>query len=301
MKKNLSVGGKEILLKAIAQAIPTYAMLVFKIPKGICKAIVAAIARFWWGEKDGKKCMHWYSWWKMCTPKKQGGMGFRDLHCFNLAMLAKQIWRLFIEPESLCAQVLRAKYYPYGDLLNTKLKKGASFTWQSLMAGMETFKRGYMWRVGNGASINVWSDAWLPNSPNRKVLTPRGGIVISKVEELRDPVTGTWDIQLLTDNFLPIDVYRVQDIPLSPWDSEDEMAWQYTKNGMFFVKSAYHIEWDHQFGSRGVRRDAASTDTINPIWEKVWKLTVPRKVKQNHMEDATWNYPMYVCTRRSSH
>jgi hypothetical protein len=63
------------------------------------------------------------------------------------------------------------------------------------------------------------------------------------------------------------------------------MAWQYTKNGMFFVKSAYHIEWDHQFGSRGVRRDAASTDTINPIWEKVWKLTVPRKVKQNHMED----------------
>jgi hypothetical protein len=254
-------------------------MSVFKIPKGICKEIAAAIARFWWGEKDGKKCMHWYSWWKMCQPKKQGGMRFRDLHCFNLAMLAKQIWRLYIEPESLCAQVLRAKYYPSGDLLNTKLKKGASFTWQSLMAGMETFKRGYMWRVGNGASINIWTDAWLPNSVTRKVLTPKGGIILSKVEELIHPITGMWDLQLLSDNFSQIDVNRIQAIPLSRWESEDVMAWHFSKNGMFSVKSAYHIEWNHQFGSRCTRHNASSSSSINPVWERTWKLAVPRKVK----------------------
>jgi hypothetical protein len=72
-KKNLSMGGKEILLKAVAQAIPSYAMSMFKLAKGICKAISADVAHFWWGEKDGKKCMHWYSRWKLCTPKKQGG------------------------------------------------------------------------------------------------------------------------------------------------------------------------------------------------------------------------------------
>jgi hypothetical protein len=55
-------------------------------------------------------------------------MGFRDLESFNLAMLAKQAWRLLCEPESLCAQVLRAKYYPSGDLLNAELKKGSSYT-----------------------------------------------------------------------------------------------------------------------------------------------------------------------------
>jgi hypothetical protein len=91
----------------------------------------------------------------MCTTKKQGGMGFRDLYCFNLAMLATQIWRLLEAPESLCAQILRAKYYISRDLMRAQLKKGASFTWQSLMTGMATFKHGYIWGVGNAVDINV--------------------------------------------------------------------------------------------------------------------------------------------------
>jgi hypothetical protein len=54
----------------------------------------------------------------MCVPKNQGGMGFRDLHCFNLAMLAKQSWRLISNPNSLSALVLKAKYFPDGNILN---------------------------------------------------------------------------------------------------------------------------------------------------------------------------------------
>jgi hypothetical protein len=43
-EKLLSVGGKEVLLKAIAQAIPSYVMSVFKIPQKICKGIMAAMS-----------------------------------------------------------------------------------------------------------------------------------------------------------------------------------------------------------------------------------------------------------------
>jgi hypothetical protein len=46
-EKQLSIGVKEILLKAIAQAIPVYAMSVFLIPKGICKRMMNAISSFW--------------------------------------------------------------------------------------------------------------------------------------------------------------------------------------------------------------------------------------------------------------
>ena len=120
-------------------------------------------------------------------------MGFRDLHSFNLAMLAKQVWRLLESPDSLCAQVLRAKYYPDGNLLAAGPKKGSSFTWQSLVAGIQTFERGCIWRIGNGEQIKIWEDAWIPSSPNRKIISSRGGALITKVSERISPVTEQWD------------------------------------------------------------------------------------------------------------
>jgi hypothetical protein len=148
-----------------------------------------AISQFWWGDDENSKHMHWFAWWKLCYPKNEGGMGFRDFQSFNLAMLAKHIWRMISTPDSLCARVLRAKYYPDGDILRAGPKAGASFTWRSIIVGLPTFKRGYIWRVGTGESINIWTDPWIPSSPDRRILTPRAGAIYTKVGELIYPIT----------------------------------------------------------------------------------------------------------------
>jgi len=152
------MGGKEVFIKSIAQAIPVYAMMVFKIPKNICKGISDAISQFWWGDDNEHKKIHWKAWWKLCIPKRRGGMGFRDLHSFNIAMLAKHVRRLLSDLYSLSARVMRARYYPDGKLLNAKLKSGSSYTWQSVLAGLECFKCGCIWHVGDGTQINIWED-----------------------------------------------------------------------------------------------------------------------------------------------
>ena len=59
----LSVQGKEILLKSVAQAILSYAILVFKLPKGNYRTITHELAGFWWGDGEVKKKMHWFTWW----------------------------------------------------------------------------------------------------------------------------------------------------------------------------------------------------------------------------------------------
>ena len=197
------MGGKEVLIKSIAQAIPVYAMMVFKIPKKICKGITDTISQFWWGDDNDGKRMHWQEWWELCKPKGKGGMGFRDMHSFNLAMLAKQVWRLLLEPNSLCARVLRAKYYPDGRLLRAKAKAGSSFTWQSVLAGLECFKKGYIWRVDDGSQIKIWFDNWVPGSQDLRVQTPRGQCLLTTVDELINPIDGNWDIDLLRSVFCP--------------------------------------------------------------------------------------------------
>ena len=117
-------------------------------------------------------------------------MGFRDLHSFNLAMLAQQSWRLISNPDSLCARVLKAKYYPNCNLLKAGPKKGLPCTWQSIVAGLCTFRRGHIWRVGSGEMINIWEDHWIPESINRMIQTPSGQILLQNVNVIIDPMTG---------------------------------------------------------------------------------------------------------------
>jgi hypothetical protein len=129
--------------------------------------------------------------------KNEGCMGYRDFESFNLAMLAKQVWRLINDPNSLCSRVLRAKYYPDGDILKAGPKSGCSFTWKGILAGVSTFKRCYIWRVGNGEKVNIWTNPWIQSSIGYKVTSLRGGAVYTKVSELISPLTGSWDVNLL--------------------------------------------------------------------------------------------------------
>lgn len=89
-EKLLSIGGKEILIKAVAQAVSTYTMSCFLIPKGLCEEIEEMIRNFWWGQRKEEKKIASVSWKKMCKAKSNGGMGFRNFQAFNLAMLMKQ-------------------------------------------------------------------------------------------------------------------------------------------------------------------------------------------------------------------
>ena len=148
-------------------------------------------------------------------------------------MLSKQGWRLITNPDSLCARVLKAKYYPNVNLLQATLKNGASFTWQSIMKGLETFKLGYIWRIGTGENVNIWSDPWVPASPDRKVISNRGQTILSVVSDLIDPHTGAWDEPLIRSIFNPVDARRIMQIPINHNAFDDFIAWNQIE-GVFF-------------------------------------------------------------------
>jgi hypothetical protein len=140
LEKLLSSGGKDILIKSVAQAIPIFSMACFLLPTGLCNHINTMIRKFWWGCKDGERKTAWVSWKEMCKPKNMGGLGFRDIELFNLSLLARQAWRMLQNPTSLSARVLRAAYFPEGDLLQARLGSALSQVWRGVHAGIQVLK-----------------------------------------------------------------------------------------------------------------------------------------------------------------
>lgn len=115
-----SVAGKEILIKSIGQAIPSYTMSVFKFTKHLCEEITRSFSRFWWGFSSNKRKLHWVKWDKLCLLKGLGGLNFRDIEGFNQALVAKlleQIWRLLDNPDSLVSRFLKNIYFKNSNIL----------------------------------------------------------------------------------------------------------------------------------------------------------------------------------------
>ena len=215
-EKMLSMGGREVLIKAVAQAIPTYTMSCFQIPKSLCDEMEAMMRKFWWGQRGQESRITWVSWRRMCKSKLVKGMGFRILQAFNLALLAKQGWRLISNPNSLVAQIYGARYYPHRDVFHSKLGSSPSFTWRSIYNGLEVVKRGSRWRVGNGERILIWEDKWIPTPTTYKVISPPKSFNdYPKVSALIDRDTRRWKGDVVRSLFLPFEARTILNIPQS--------------------------------------------------------------------------------------
>jgi hypothetical protein len=278
-EKLMSRAAKDVLTKACAQAIPTFAMSCFDITMCLCDEMSVMICRFWWAQQKDEKKVHWISWRKMAQSKKEGGLGFRDLHLFNHSMLARQVWRILTDPDSLCARVLRAKYFPNFSVLEAKNVRNMSYTWHSILKGVGVIKKGLIWRVRNGEEINIWSDPWMNREGPKRPITPRGQNIITCVSELTNLATCQWDVQLLSDVFRE-DINAILSTPLR-LDYEDFPAWFPDPKGVFTVKSAYKVLAAKVAPKGdGVERSGVSKEENNFDWHQLWSQPCAPKTKQ---------------------
>ncbi|XP_019189682.1 PREDICTED: uncharacterized protein LOC109184096 [Ipomoea nil] len=214
-KRLLSKAGKEVLLKSVAQAMPTYTMSIYLIPITLCASLERLMNRYWWGHGGQGSSIHWLAWDRMCKPKKHGGMGFKRLHEFNLALLAKQGWRLLTNPTSLMARVFKARYFPTTSFYEAVMGGNPSYVWRSIMASQDLLKSGCRRRIGNGASTQVWTAPWLPDHQNPYIETDQVDHAHPmRVSDLIDSHTGTWNHEILHHLFNPRDVDLILRLPV---------------------------------------------------------------------------------------
>ncbi|KAL9839821.1 putative ribonuclease H domain, reverse transcriptase zinc-binding domain-containing protein [Arabidopsis thaliana] len=252
----LSPAGKEIVIKAIAMALPVYSMNCFLLPTLICNEINSLITAFWWG-------------------KENGDLGFKDLHQFNRALLAKQAWRILTNPQSLLARLYKGLYYPNTTYLRANKGGHASYGWNSIQEGKLLLQQGLRVRLGDGQTTKIWEDPWLPTLPPRPA---RGPILDEdmKVADLWRENKREWDPVIFEGVLNPEDQQLAKSLYLSNYAARDSYKWAYTRNTQYTVRSGYWV---------ATHVNLTEEEIINPLEgdvalkQEIWRLKITPKIK----------------------
>ncbi|KAF7120235.1 hypothetical protein RHSIM_Rhsim13G0061700 [Rhododendron simsii] len=210
-QKQMSQGGKEIMLKSVTQAIPSYAMSCFLLPKGLCDKLNSYVSNFWWKGDPESRGIHWCSWDKMSKSKNDGGMGFRNFRAMNEALLALRGGR-------------------------------ASWAWLSLLHGRELLLKGLRWQVKDGEDINFWKDRWVPSFKNFRIVSRKpDNCDVIKVADVVNGGQGTWRRDVLNQIVSHEEMRAITVIPLSKYGGKDSLVWHHSRDGVYSVRSGYYI------------------------------------------------------------
>ena len=168
----------------------------------------------------------------------------------------------------LWAQVLKTKYFLTTNLFDSVCNPRSLHIWTALCEGMQWLRSGMKWIVGDGQTINVWQDSWLPGDTLRRHIV--GPLLLSEeqrlVTSLHNNHNWTFDcLQVPLANCIEqliqgIHVTHVTSIP-------NAFVWPHN-NGIYSVKSASK----YLFQTKRVPNE-------KPLWNWIWKLLCPKKIQ----------------------
>ncbi|KAL8098517.1 hypothetical protein AgCh_031334 [Apium graveolens] len=81
--------------------------------------------------------------------KKKGGLGFRSLYGFDIALLGKHCWNFM------------QKYFQKTHMLRAGKGRDPSFIWAGIWEAKEALFSGFRWVLGDGTDIVAVKDPWL--------------------------------------------------------------------------------------------------------------------------------------------
>ena len=146
-------------------SIPIYAMQTTLLPQKISHQIDSMSCKF-----SQRRGYHTVNWETVTLLRVVRGLGMPSTRHQNRAILMNQACRLYTNPNMLWAKVLKAKYFPHTTLFTCNCNARGSHIWKSFLLGLQDLREGMSWIVGNGNTICIWTDFWLPHGSLRSYI-----------------------------------------------------------------------------------------------------------------------------------
>ncbi|CAL1388445.1 unnamed protein product [Linum trigynum] len=196
------------------------------------------LSKFFWSVSMQKSNLHWCRKKILCTPKSEGGFGFRSFRDFNLALLAKQARRLINNTDALWSRLIKGLYIPRGNFLSAKEGSKPSWIWASLWESKKVIVLGAIKVIGSGDDTWIDQDPWVPSLPRANIQS--GPQNHARVSTWIDLESRKWNDELIQDQVSPPERDAILRVPIEEEDAKDFWAWRFNEDGEFTVKTAYH-------------------------------------------------------------
>jgi hypothetical protein len=82
--------------------------------------------------------------------------------------------------------MLKGKYYHNSDFMSANKKRNSSHIWRAILYGREALGKGLIKRVGDGSTIRIFDDPWIPTNINSRLLCKCPQAKATMVDELID-------------------------------------------------------------------------------------------------------------------
>ena len=299
----ISKGGRIILIRSTLASMPTYLMSLLRMPREVKLRLEKIQRDFLWGGGALEKRPHFVKWAVVCTHKKIGGLGIRNLSILNRALLCKWSWRFAVERDSYWKLIISTKYGVERGGWSTRGAREAHGVglWKEISKEGLLLLNNVSFSVGDGKRVRFWKDIWCGNTPLCEAFPSLFDLAGSKdawVADYWDPMgeEGGW-----TPHFVrPFNDWEVERLLSSiqgkrlDVDGEDRMPWKGTKNEIFTVKSLY----------KSLAHSCAISFPSNIIWSPyvptnvsffAWEASWEKVLTQDQLKRRGWILANICC------
>ncbi|XP_028063083.1 uncharacterized protein LOC114266401 [Camellia sinensis] len=250
--KCLSYAGSLQLIQSIIFSMQVYWASLFILSRKVVKEIESLFGSFLWSGSDLKKHEARVYWDKVCSPKKEWGLGLISMEVWNRATIAKHAWFLFSRGEqSMWCQWVKSYLLKGRSFWKIKVPSDSSWVWRKILGLRPIIYPHMKYIVGDGQRIFLGYDNWHPLGSlwakfGERIMYNSALNGESKVSRIISNLSWKWPF------FHTADICElIQSTPHTfiPGSGRDKLIWIPSSNGEFSIKSAWNA-WRLSFDKK---------------------------------------------------
>ncbi|GJX09402.1 RNA-directed DNA polymerase, eukaryota, reverse transcriptase zinc-binding domain protein [Tanacetum coccineum] len=208
------------------------------------------------------------SWKLVCRPKKEGGLGIKNLSVWNEVLIAKNLWNIACNKESLWVKWINVVRLKGTSIWEVKPNNNTSCGWKHILNLRSKMRSHIKYIIGNGETAMLWHDRWWDGGVLNELFPLDNMAVANTNAKLCEMIcNGEWKWPKSWTRIYP----QLNCIPVPNLvECEDKVVWN-NNDGDYVKLSIKNMwkDWVHTGEKMTRLKRKMYMDDVNNEWENI--------------------------------